>query len=573
MAAGVQLRNHRATRPPAGARAGRQHPGGLRSSCRDSRGRERGPPSAHLGLARPLTGRAAQLSAGVMRGWRQAWMHWQGQRIHPVRAAIELLASIWALWPISILFSVFLARLSYPMDLEWCEGGILYQAYRLLHGLPVYVRDDPVWTPWPYPIGHTLVLALIGLIKCDFWSGRLVSIFFFGLLCWSLFREVYLHLERSSYGIAMGLLSVAIVACAYPVVGQWYDLIRVDTMAIALAVIGIARVGHRLSTRRDIVVTAAVLTAAVFAKQTSFFFVAWACAFAFVRQPRAGLKLSVVTGALCLGFLAVLQWSTDGRYWYFTFTALQGHQVEDARLVDGLRQVWPFAPYVLMLPFGFMFLAFRGLRSQRTILWSGSLLMAIPAALLPYAKVGGFLNNLIPMVVLLSLTTTFVLADLARGASRLATASRWGGLVALMAFIGQRPLQPSQYTPTPADYRAARELNALVTRLPGGVISPDLGFLPARTGHSNPHFYTMAMWDAIWSGRPKNMAVAVDNTEARWALMHSKAGDDFSAYIRRKFRFARKVPPTARVRMLTGAPVILDDIWERPLPGSFPVEP
>ena len=63
------------------------------------------------------------------------WARFRGSRVHPLRLALELAACAWALWPIVVLLGVFASRLTYPMDLEWCEGGILYQAKRLLSGL------------------------------------------------------------------------------------------------------------------------------------------------------------------------------------------------------------------------------------------------------------------------------------------------------------------------------------------------------------------------------------------------------------------------------------------------------
>jgi len=155
-------------------------------------------------------------------------------KVHPLRLGLEALSVAWGLWPISVLFYVFCARIGYPMDLEWCEGGLLYQAYRLLHGLPIYVRGDPTWEPWLYPIGHTVALALVGIFHIDFWTGRLVSIFFFCMMCVALFREIYRHIDERTFAIAAGVLAVATIACGFPVVGQWYDLIRVDSMMLAL---------------------------------------------------------------------------------------------------------------------------------------------------------------------------------------------------------------------------------------------------------------------------------------------------------------------------------------------------
>src|SRR5664280_535298 len=112
-----------------------------------------------------------------MRSMLRDGTSWLGRKVHPVRLVIEIICAIYAFWQVGILFSVFFARLTYPMDLEWMEGGTLYEAYRLLHGLPLYVRPIPTWAPYPYPPAHTALVALVGCLHLDFWTGRLVSIF------------------------------------------------------------------------------------------------------------------------------------------------------------------------------------------------------------------------------------------------------------------------------------------------------------------------------------------------------------------------------------------------------------
>ncbi|HMA91276.1 MAG TPA: hypothetical protein VKP30_01265 [Polyangiaceae bacterium] len=160
----------------------------------------------------------------------------------PLRLCVEALCSLWMLWPLLILCSVFVQRVGYPIDLEWCEGGSLYQAQRLLQGLPIYSKDDPYWAPFPYPPAHTLLLASVGWLHLDFSTGRLISIGFFLLLCWAVFQQVYAHGSRSAFGVAAAAFAVASIACGFPIVGQFYDLVRVDTMMIALTVWGVSRV-------------------------------------------------------------------------------------------------------------------------------------------------------------------------------------------------------------------------------------------------------------------------------------------------------------------------------------------
>ena len=241
--------------------------------------------------------------------------------------AAGTLAIGWALWPLVIVLFVALRRLNFPFDLEWCEGGSMYEAYRLLHGLPLYERSDPSWAPFPYPPAHTILLALLGTIRLDFWIGRLASIVFFLLMCLVLFRQLYVHVSSKFYAAIVGTFAVSVVACAYPYTGQWYDLVRVDSMMMFLCVWGTSRVVKPTLTKGNIVATAAIFAAAIFTKQTAVFFVAWACIFATIYRPRFGVALSSAVLTLCLLLLGAAQWITHGGFWFWVVTNLAKQQV------------------------------------------------------------------------------------------------------------------------------------------------------------------------------------------------------------------------------------------------------
>jgi hypothetical protein len=491
------------------------------------------------------------------------WARFRGSRVHPLRLALELAASAWALWPIAVLIGIFASRLTYPMDLEWCEGGILYQAKRLLDGLPVYPREDPSWAPFPYPPAHTLLVALVGLIDLDFWSGRAISVFWFGVLCVTLFREIYTHFGKSSFGVASGLLALGSIACAYPLLGQWYDLIRVDTMLVALVAIFVARAGRVDPSPRHVLLTAVCMTAAFYTKQIAAPFAAWACAFAFVRSPRVGVQLAFLTFVLSLVVLAVLQLATGGGYWYWTIGVMERHKIEDLRLVQGLKEVLGFAPFLAVLPFGLALLALRRSLSARSILWTGTLMIAVPMSVISYAKVGGYQNNLMPIVVLAGPVLVLLAGDLIWKDDDVGAIARYVLLAGLSLFLYERALEPQKYVPTADDRRAAARLEALAASLSGGLVVPQLGFLSARTGHDNLHWHVMPTWDLEWAGTPMDQTAAFEKTGARWVMLHSDDVAPFPLWVRKRF-IRHEIPERARVRMLTGAAIGLDEYWERP---------
>ena len=78
------------------------------------------------------------------------------------------------------LARVFAARVDFPMDLQSMEGGSLYEAYRILHGMSLYGPPGDGFVPYGYPPGHPLLLAALGVVRLDYatqpmarhWSSR-----------------------------------------------------------------------------------------------------------------------------------------------------------------------------------------------------------------------------------------------------------------------------------------------------------------------------------------------------------------------------------------------------------------
>src|ERR1700687_1325566 len=89
-----------------------------------------------------------------------------------------------ALWQIITIARVFWSRISYPMDLGWLEGALLYQAYRFMHGHPLSGPPARGFLPFCDPPLYHAVVGVVGwLFGLDYWTGRAVSIGCFVLAC------------------------------------------------------------------------------------------------------------------------------------------------------------------------------------------------------------------------------------------------------------------------------------------------------------------------------------------------------------------------------------------------------
>ncbi|MFN7917920.1 MAG: hypothetical protein U0Q55_21415 [Vicinamibacterales bacterium] len=179
---------------------------------------------------------------------------------------------------------------------------------------------------------------------------------------------------------------------------------------------------------------------------------------------------------------------------------------------------------------------------------------------------------MIPMLVLVAPATMAVAADLLRIETRWTPAARLAGALASTAFILLHPVHAEAFIPDAARWQAAEHLNAFVATLDGGLIAPQLAFLPARNGQTNPHWHRMGHADLTWSQHTVDEDWAVERTQARYALLNQMDYSDFGHAVRRQYRLVGQLPADRRVTMFTGGGVVdLDQLWERlPPPGEAP---
>src|SRR5512136_1903627 len=72
---------------------------------------------------------------------------------------------------------IFAARASFPLDLEWMEGGVLIHAQRIAHGQGIYVAPTVDFIPFLYTPLYPALLALLSFVApLGYLMGRLVSI-------------------------------------------------------------------------------------------------------------------------------------------------------------------------------------------------------------------------------------------------------------------------------------------------------------------------------------------------------------------------------------------------------------
>jgi hypothetical protein len=214
----------------------------------------------------------------------------------------------------------------YPLD--YGEAPLVDQAMRLAAGQSIYRSDlsSPPYTVANYPPLYPLLMApFVKLFGPNFWAGRVISLLSTLASAIFLARIVYTHSQDRLAAVITGLLLLAI-----PYVVGWSPFARVDMLALALSTAGLYVVTRWPATRRGLIVSALLLVAAIYTRQ-SYGLAAPLAAFVWLlaqdrQQARRllsgrALELAGWVGGISLILFLVLNLLTRGGFFYNIVTA------------------------------------------------------------------------------------------------------------------------------------------------------------------------------------------------------------------------------------------------------------
>lgn len=139
--------------------------------------------------------------------------------------------------PFAVLFLMtVLPRFTVPFELEWMEGQSAEQAWRFTQGLPLYPKQDANWVPYMYtPLYHVVFGGLMEI--SGRWTlawGRLISLLSTFATMGAILMIVYDRTRR----LAPACFAALLYTAYFKPTGFWYDIVRVDAFAFALAIWG-----------------------------------------------------------------------------------------------------------------------------------------------------------------------------------------------------------------------------------------------------------------------------------------------------------------------------------------------
>jgi hypothetical protein len=399
--------------------------------------------------------------------------------------ALRFAAGALAVGHLAALLAVAAARLTYPFELEWLEGGSLDHVRRLAEGRVLYGPPGVEFTPFMYtPLYYYLSAASAQVLGLGLPALRVVSLLASLATLLMLFELV----RRETGRARAGLLAAGLYAATYRISGAWFDVARVDALLVALlcASLYALRLGRALASA---VAAGALLALAVQTKQVAALAALPLAAAAWPASRRRALgflaSFGLVTGATALA----LHLSSGGWYGYYVLTLTRQHQLIPRELLAfWVRDLlWPL-PFALAAIAAAARLAGPHRAALRFHAVAGTGLLAV--ALLSRMNVGGYHNVVMPAHLLVALLFGIAAAGLDR--------PRWGAALYAAAALQLllRGYDPRRLVPTPADREAGERLLAELRSRPGPVLLPSHPYLLPLAGHAG-HAHQMAMNDVL----------------------------------------------------------------------------
>lgn len=466
-----------------------------------------------------------------------------------------------ALAALAVLVWAVLAalRVPWPFELEWQEGGMLAHAGRVLAGERLYAEPSLEFMAFPYPPLYAWTSAAAAAVVGEgFLALRLVS----ALSTLALLALVAAYTARETGRRWTGLVAAGVYAAGFRYAGAWFDVARVDALALALATAALYVARFRPRARGA--AAAGVLAALAFlAKQTTLGITAPLALALLGRGVRPALAFSAALAGVAGSAVLALHSASDGWSTFYAFGLLRGHGTYAPKVLGFWTE-----DVVLLAPAALAALAGRAPRAVRPrrpfLLWP--VLGMLGVAWVGRAHQGGYDNTLLP-----ALLAAALLAGRASG-----SAAERGGAVArgvfalLVVQLALLAYDPRAHVPSRADAEAAERVIVELAAVEGEVFAPHQGYLAERAG-KGWSVHAMAVVDLLESrGNEKAARRFVGRLERALAdrrfavLLMGEPWEHLDA-LHHHYRLERRLfpPDDGRMVPVTGAPV-RPELWYVP---------
>jgi len=462
-----------------------------------------------------------------------------GDRKQRLMVALLTAGLLLALWPAlgQIVWHgrAFAGRLPFPLDLEWMEGGMLIHAQRIADGRGIYVKPSVDFIPYLYTPLYPATLALLSFVfPLGYLLGRLVSLLAFASALTMLVLMVqeearYLRRGNRWPALLVALLGAAAVVASFVFTGSFYDLVRADSLLLALQALALYLVwrGH---TWKSAAWAGVAIALAFFTKQTASIVGVGLGLGLLLVSWRRGLAYGAAAGAVLIAGLGLLNATSHGWFWTYIFKLHQSHAYRWAAGTKGAlpeiaRHAWPMLGVLVIATLALA--CARQLRRRDIILWVAAL-AGVASAFVGFATQWAFLNAFIPGVFFPAVAATVLAGRLVLHAWQNA---RW--LAVLSACVALAGLGWQNHhvktpnliavVPQPSHHRAAGRLLDRLRSVPGDLFIPFHSYYGALVS-KRTFVHRMGIRDVESAlGRPDGLDEALSNQAFSAVVLDWKA--------------------------------------------------
>ena len=251
-----------------------------------------------------------------------------------------------AAWGLAFLLIV-VARIGFPLELEWMEGGVLHQAHRLLEGEPIYPPPGRDFVPFLYTPGYAVVVAGLGSVfGVDYALGRIVSVIACVAIGWAMWRAV----GREGKPRAHQAVAVGLFCSGYIFTFRWLDLARPDALYMALTLWGLVLLRESWGDHRKAVLAGVLIALGFWTKQTAATFIVASAVGALLVAPRQLFSYAATIAVIDGGGVLIGNAVTDGWLWHYIYELHQQHAFNHERF---RTKTWGMfvhaAPFLVLL--------------------------------------------------------------------------------------------------------------------------------------------------------------------------------------------------------------------------------
>ncbi|MDP6977484.1 MAG: glycosyltransferase family 39 protein [Myxococcota bacterium] len=380
-------------------------------------------------------------------------------------------------------------RMVHPFELEWMEGGSLQHLVRIAEGLPLYPAPSLDFVPFPYPpLYYYAAFPLTPFFGVELLALRVLSVLSTLATAGLLAALVRFETGRTAIAIAAAGLFLA----TYLESGAYMDVARLDSFFVLVSLAGVVV----LRTRDDLVgwlLVGLLAATATLTKQTAPAIFGPLILWAFMRdrfdarEQDQGIRRALTSGGLaCVIVLAAIWWIGSGEnthFFRYILGAQAGHEIRwwmvPSFFAVDLFYTLPIATAVAV--WGLWRHADRGVFWFYVALFVG----VVAACIVPRVKVGGAMNNLIPLHA-----TAVLLGCVGWGSWSNARAATQGAsnrfahlaMLALVAQFAWLGFDPRIALPRAGDLEAGVRFVEQLRRIEGEVLMPAHGYLARMAG-------------------------------------------------------------------------------------------